>query len=227
MKRSTINALIEQAQLFVERMQFALPPFAGWTAAHWAQGVGADYNHIRDTMLGWDITDFGSGDFERIGLLLFTLRNGSLHNPAYPQPYAEKILIVREGQVTPCHFHFQKMEDIICRGGGNLLVRVHNSTPEGGLSDSDVTLTMDGRRLSVPAGTVLRLTPGQSITLPAGLYHSFWGEPGSGMTLLGEVSCVNDDTRDNRFYEPVGRFARIEEDEPARWLLCNEYPPCL
>ena len=34
----------------------------------------------------------------------------------------------------------------------------------------------------------------------------------------------NDDENDNRFYEPIGRFPTIEEDEPAYRLLCNEYP---
>ena len=49
--------------------------------------------------------------------------------------------------------------------------------------------------------------------------------PGTGPVLLGEVSQVNDDNTDNRFYEPVGRFPAIEEDEPPYRLLCGEYPP--
>ena len=43
--------------------------------------------------------------------------------------------------------------------------------------------------------------------------------------LLGEVSQCNDDNTDNRFYEQLGRFPAIEEDEPPYRLLCNEYPP--
>jgi D-lyxose ketol-isomerase len=54
------------------------------------------------------------------------------------------------------------------------------------------------------------------------MYHSFWAE--GGKTLIGEVSMVNDDNADNRFYEPMGRFPQIEEDEEALYLLCNEYP---
>ena len=50
-------------------------------------------------------------------------------------------------------------------------------------------------------------------------------EPGSGAVLLGEVSQCNDDKSDNRFQPPVGRFPRIEEDEPPYRLLCSEYPP--
>lgn len=48
--------------------------------------------------------------------------------------------------------------------------------------------------------------------------------PGTGPVLLGEVSMCNDDNTDNRFYEPIGRFPEIEEDEPPYRLLCNEYP---
>jgi len=41
---------------------------------------------------------------------------------------------------------------------------------------------------------------------------------------LGEVSRVNDDEKDNRFLEPIARFSKIEEDEPAIYFLCGEYP---
>ena len=42
--------------------------------------------------------------------------------------------------------------------------------------------------------------------------------------LVGEVSQVNDDKTDNYFLEPVGRFAKIEEDEPPLRVLWNEIP---
>ncbi len=65
------------------------------------------------------------------------------------------------------------------------------------------------------------LEPGESITLPTRQYHKFWGE--GSRVLVGEVSNVNDDNIDNRFYEPVGRFPDIEEDEEPLYLLCNDY----
>lgn len=37
-----------------------------------------EYDEIRDNMLGWDITDFGLGDFEHTGFSLITLRNGNI-----------------------------------------------------------------------------------------------------------------------------------------------------
>jgi len=223
MKRSEINALMRDAVRFFEAHQFKLPPFAFWTPGDWKKNRRAS-DEILHASLGWDLTDFGSGDFDRKGLLLFTIRNGNYADNRYEKPYAEKIMIVGEGQETPTHFHWKKMEDIINRGGGNLVIRLHGSTPEEGLAREEVRVQTDGVTRRVPAGGEIRLTPGESITLPRGLYHSFWGEPGRGRVLVGEVSCVNDDCTDNRFFEPCGRFPDIVEDEPPLYLLCTDYP---
>lgn len=48
--------------------------------------------------------------------------------------------------------------------------------------------------------------------------------PETGPVLLGEVSMCNDDENDNRFYEELGCFPEVEEDEPPYQLLCTEYP---
>ncbi len=221
MKRSELNKIMKDAVEFIDGMKFKLPPFAFWSPEEWAT-KGEDYNEIRDNMLGWDITDFGSGDFQKIGLLMFTLRNGNFNDPKYVKPYAEKLLIVEEGQITPYHFHWSKMEDIINRGGGDLMVKVYNSTEDEQFADTDVDIYMDGRHFTVPAGSVVRIRPGESIAIQQGMYHSFWAE--GGKTLLGEVSKVNDDRVDNRFYEKTGRFPEIEEDEKPLYLLGNEYP---
>ena len=98
MKRSEVNNIIEEAIAFCDQMNFKLPPFAFWTLEDW-QTKGREYQEIRDNQMGWDITDFGSGDFDKIGLLIFVLRNGNFTNPKYKKPYCEKILIVEEGQV--------------------------------------------------------------------------------------------------------------------------------
>jgi D-lyxose ketol-isomerase len=199
-----------------------LPPFAYFPAEKWRE-LGPEWDEVRHNMLGWDITDYGHGRFSDIGLVLFTLRNGSVSNPRYKKPYAEKILISEEGQLCPNHFHFNKMEDIINRGGGNLLIRVWQSDGQGGLSPGPLTVMTDGFQQVVKAGTTLRIEPGMSITLMPGQYHEFWAEPGFGPVLIGEVSSVNDDKTDNRFYESQGRFPQILEDEPPLYLLCNEY----
>lgn len=221
MKRSEINSIMRDAISFIEKMNFLLPPFAYWSPEDWAS-KGHEYDEIRDNMLGWDITDFGSGDFIKTGLLMFTIRNGNFNDKKYIKPYAEKLLIVEEGQITPYHFHWSKMEDIINRGGGDLVIRVYNSTEDGQFADTDVDIYMDGRHFTVNAGDTVRLKPGESISIQTGMYHSFWAE--GGKALIGEVSKVNDDRVDNRFYEPTGRFPEVIEDEAPLHLLGNEYP---
>ena len=130
-----------------------------------------------------------------------------------------------QGQYSPNHFHWYKTEDIINRGGGNILIRVYNSLPDESIDkESDVTVHCDGRTYTVPAGTQVKLTPGESIHIQQYMYHDFEVEPGTGAVLLGEVSQCNDDNTDNRFNPPVGRFPKIEEDEAPYRLLCNEYP---
>jgi D-lyxose ketol-isomerase len=223
MKRSELNAILGNAVDFINSMNFKLPPFAFWRPEEWAE-KGSEYDEIRDNMLGWDITDFGSGDFRKVGLLLFTVRNGNLFDGRIHKTYAEKLMIVQEGQVTPFHFHHRKMEDIINRGGGELMVQLYNSTADGEFADTPVRAVMDGRAFDVKAGSVVTLKPGESITLPTGQYHSFWGREGAGRVLVGEVSMVNDDRTDNRFHSAVGRFPAIEEDAAPLYLLCNEYP---
>lgn len=222
MKRSEINELIVQAKGFMAERRFALPPFAFWSAEEW-KGKGQECREIAQNQLGWDITDFGGGDFAKVGLLLFTVRNGTLSGDRMAKSYAEKIMIVREEQVTPCHFHHQKMEDIINRGGGELVVQLWNATKEDGLDTSEVMVSLDGVQKRVPAGGSVSLKPGESITLPPRLYHRFWGQKGKGTVLVGEVSRVNDDRTDNRFYEKIGRFPAIEEDQRPVHLLVTDY----
>lgn len=223
MKRSHINAIIRYADTFIKAQGFYLPPFAYWTADDWAT-KGEEAREIVENQLGWDITDFGLGDYERYGLFLFTLRNGHPDNLRTMQGklYAEKIMIVDVDQITPMHFHRHKVEDIINRGGGKLVIQLYNSTEDEDLADTDVTVSIDGVRHTVKAGDTVILSPGESITLPTRCYHKFWGV--ESRVLVGEVSLVNDDQADNRFYKPIGRFPDIEEDEPPLHLLVNDYP---
>jgi D-lyxose ketol-isomerase len=224
MKRSEINAIMRDGLDFLQRMNFLMPPFAHWSAADWKR-KGPECRDIIDQQLGWDITDFGSGDFEKVGLFLFTIRNGKFSDLKRKdgKVYAEKIMIVRENQLTPTHFHYQKMEDIINRGGGNLVIRLWNATPGEKLAQSPVTVAMDGVQVKVKAGGTITLKPGESVCLPQRLYHRFWGQAGKGTVLVGEVSRVNDDHVDNRFFDAVGRFPEIEEDVPPLHLLYNDY----
>ena len=224
MKRSEINSIIREMEQLITDYRISLPPFCNWTPEQW-QHRGHEYDEIRDNMLGWDITDYGLNNYNNTGFALITLRSGSQSDERYPKPYAEKLLYLRENQLAPMHFHWIKMEDIINRGGGDLDITVYNDDGNGGLADTNVTIHSDGRVYTVPAGTAIRLHPGESITITPYLYHEFHGVPGTGSVLIGEVSRCNDDSSDNRFYEPIGRFPAIEEDEEPYRLLCFEYPP--
>ena len=225
MKRSEINRALQEMEATLQHYQINLPPFCHFTPGEW-QEKGHEYDEIRDNMLGWDITDYGQGDFDKVGFSLITLRNGNLKmQDRYAKTYAEKLIYLKEGQYSPNHFHWNKMEDIINRCGGTLLIRVYNSLPDESIDKvSDVTVHLDGCAVTVPAGTQVRLEPGMSISIQPRLYHDFEVEPGTGPIVIGEVSQCNDDNTDNRFNPPVGRFPTIEEDEPPYRLLCNEYP---
>ena len=226
MKRSEINNIMQEGLDFLEKeMHFLLPPFARWTPQDW-ESKGEESQDIVKQQLGWDITDFGSGDFSKVGLFLFTIRNGSFEElkKTNGKTYAEKAMIVLEEQITPIHFHYQKMEDIINRGGGELVIQLWNSLPDKELDTvNDVIVSVDGVRVTVKAGNTLTLTPGESVCLPQGNYHKFWGKKGKGTVFVGEVSRVNDDYVDNHFYEEVGRFADIEEDVAPKHLLYGDY----
>lgn len=221
MKRSKINAIMRSADEFVRERGFFLPPFAYWSLEDWDK-IGPSAKEIVDNRLGWDITDFGQGKFNEFGLFLFTIRNGNPYNLKIGKSYCEKILVVQPGQMTPMHYHWRKMEDIINRGGGNLFLRLYNADAGGELDRGrQVVVSMDGVIHTIEPGGIAELHPGESITLTPGIYHEFWS-PDSRL-LIGEVSLVNDDTRDNRFLRPVGRFPAIEEDEEPLYLLCNDY----
>jgi hypothetical protein len=223
MKRSELNRYIADADVFFAKHYFALPPFAQWIPQEWEQH-GPEANEIRAQRLGWDVTDFASGDFRKTGLTVFTLRNGLSADGKPSKLYAEKIIYVRDGQVTPFHYHASKMEDIINRGGngtGSLIVRLHNSTEDGRLAETPVYVSCDGVRRRVDASGTVTLGPGESVTLPPFLFHTFYAIDGD--ALIGEVSSMNDDDTDNFFLDKLPRYPAVVEDEAPIRLLCTEY----
>lgn len=224
MKRSEINRIIREMDQMAKEHGFRLPPFADWTPEEW-KAKGHEYDEIRANKLGWDITDCGLNNFEKVGFALFTIRNGNRLMPEkYPKPYAEKLMMMYEGQTFPLHYHWDKMEDIINRGGNDVYIMVYNGAKDAGRLDTPVRVYRDGKTEIVPAGTKVRLTPGESITIVPYQYHNFIVPETGGRVLLGEVSMCNDDEKDNCLFEKVGRFPKIEEDEVPYRLLCNEYP---
>ena len=196
MKRSEINAIMDEAGAFMAQYGFVLPPFARWSPEDFA----AQKPHARAVIegrLGWDITDYGQGRFAEMGLFLFTLRNGRLADlqGGGGMCYAEKLLISKANQLSPMHRHYLKAEDIINRGGATLAIELYGSAPDGSFDDAAGGRVMcDGISRDFAPGEVLRLAPGESVTLMPGDWHAFWGEGGD--VLIGEVSTVNDDETD-------------------------------
>jgi D-lyxose ketol-isomerase len=223
MKRSAINDAIRFAEDMLARHSFALPPFARWTPGEWRARFGSAAEIVR-ARLGWDITDYGQGDFEKIGLTLFSIRNGDAAalKQGRGMLYAEKALIVLKDQVCPSHFHLSKTEDIINRGGGRLVLELVNThadhTPD---ETSEVRVMTDGLMRILPPRGKLSLGVGESVTLVPGLAHAFWAEDAD--VFVGEVSTVNDDETDNVFLDKVGRFPTIEEDAAPHRLIVGDY----
>ena len=222
MRRSFVNHIIRQAEAFIAECRFLLPPIASWDAKEWERHP-AELKQVQKSGVGWDITDFGTGEFNQIGLVLFTLRNGLPPDvEGDTLPYAEKLLVSRASQVTPMHFHKVKVEDIIVRGGAPVAVKLCSLRDNGDLDrHSDISIRIDGFRQVVSAGSVVRIEPGQSITLEPYVAHSFWGADGT--SLIGEVSSVNDDKNDNFFFSETARFPTLEEDELPYRLIVPDY----
>lgn len=223
MKRSQVNEILLAADNYIRSFGFLLPPFAYFSPDEMIRRKH-EIGGITAARLGWDITDYGQGRFDEMGLFLFTTRNGSpddLKNGG-GMCYAEKIMISRRDQISPMHRHVVKTEDIINRGGAKLAIQMYVSDTDGALDPAaPVPVATDGIPRRLKAGETLVLEPGESVTLSPGNWHKFWGEGGD--VLIGEVSTVNDDLTDNIFHEPIGRFADIEEDVAPVHLLVSDY----
>lgn len=223
MKRSRINEIMAEADEMIRSFGFVLPPFAYWTPEEFKANAG-QARALIDARCGWDITDYGAGRFDEMGLFLFTLRNGRLADlqRGGGMCYAEKLLISRQDQLSPMHTHVIKAEDIINRGGATMVIELFGSDDEGNFAeDRGGVVLCDGIERPFEPGEKLKFAPGESVTLMPGDWHAFWGEGGD--VLIGEVSTVNDDETDNIFREPIGRFAEIEEDEAPTHLLVSDY----
>lgn len=223
MKRSRVNAIMTEADDFIRSFGHILPPFAYWTPEQFVASKDRA-SGIIGSRLGWDITDYGEGRFEEMGLFLFTTRNGRQEDLSKGggMCYAEKIMISRQDQMSPMHTHIIKAEDIINRGGATLAIELFGSASDGSFDQTaGGTVFCDGIRRDYNPGEVLKFAPGESVTLMPGDWHAFWGEGGD--VLIGEVSTVNDDLTDNIFREEIGRFSEIEEDVAPMHLLVSDY----
>lgn len=219
MKRTEIEQAVARARAAFAAAGFALPPFADWTAADWA--ARAD-SHAAASGCGWDVTDYGRGDFAACGLTLFTLRNGLAAELRRGRGfcYAEKLMLVGDGQVAPMHRHRSKVEDIIVRGDGVLALELWPDADGAPVRGRAVRVLCDGQWRETGPDGFLRLRRGESVTLTPDIWHAFHGE-GSDV-VVGEVSSVNDDWDDNVFEDDIPRFPAIEDDAPAHTPLVCE-----
>jgi len=222
MRRSEVNRIVAEAEGFIRSFGVVLPPFAAWSPE--AFRAETEIGDLVGARLGWDVTDYGQGRFDELGLVLFTLRNGRPEDLAAGsgRVYAEKLLISREGQLAPMHRHVRKTEDIINRGGGTLVLQLHACASDGAPdTGAGVELACDARRRRLAPDEPLRLAPGESVTLTPEIWHAFWAEGGD--VLVGEVSTVNDDETDNIFRDAFPRFSEIDEDVGPTRLLVSDY----
>ncbi|HVU18591.1 MAG TPA: D-lyxose/D-mannose family sugar isomerase [Candidatus Didemnitutus sp.] len=189
MKRSTINAAYREALEVFTAGGWSLPPRPRW-----------------------DISDFGSGEFDRCGIAVVNL--------AEEAEYSEKLIYLRPGQSLPVHTHRKKKEDIICRTG-ELAMELWGGVPSSERLGSPLRVKRSGDWVVVASGEPFALAAGERVTLVPGVYHRFWPtRPG---TIIGEVATANDDRNDNVFVDlGMARFSAIEEDEPRLVRLINE-----
>lgn len=212
-----------QADEFIRSFGIALPPFVYWTPDE--MRANADIARaVLEGRMRWDITDYGQGNFDELGLFLFMLSNGRLSDlqAGGGMCYAEKLLISKQDQISPMHRHHLKAEDTINRGGAAMAIELKGSVPDGSFDpDAGGVVMCDGTERRFDAGKVLLFAPGESVTLMLGDWHNFGGEGGD--VLIGEVSTVSNYDTGNWFRECLGRFAAIDEDVAPTHLSVSDY----
>ncbi len=240
LKRSVVNQNIRKVRNYMRERGIPLPPFADYSIEDW-KNISEEEMEIIDNMLGWDVTDFGMGNFDEYGLVLFVLRNGNVKlAEKYPKTYCEKFFLLKAGQKIPSEYHWYRTEDIINRGTGVFEVTLYNAAKEdfedhealgkgiNGIYDtSDVEVVMDGKKLYIPAGGKLRVHPGQSITFTPGMYHQLVALPKYGDCLMFEVSTASDDSIDKRSSAEGKRYNGIEDDAEMEFVTSSDYKTIL
>lgn len=200
MKRSAINDILGHTRQFFSQHDVHLPPFASFTPAQWQQLDSTAWEEVFELKLGWDVTAFGGNDFAAQGLTLFTLRNGSPKGMPYVKCYAEKIMHVRDAQVTPMHFHWRKREDIINRGGGNLIVELWNADSNDQTVDSDVTVVIDAAARNIPQAVSCACLPAKVSACRLAFITAFGQKPVLAMCWLAKSLLLMTTTTITTFY---------------------------
>jgi D-lyxose ketol-isomerase len=223
LKRSQINAAIELAHRVLREHGIRLPEYAYWSPDDWRSKAGPEHHRIFENMLGWACTDFGQGDFDRCGITMFDVRNGT-PEPNLGTPYGEKIFVLKPGQRLPFHFHYNKTEDIIGYAGGTLMIQLYSSNPDETMNETTPGhVYCDGVRRTLEPGQIFEIPHGQSLTIVPWLYHRFWAKEDGAVLVGGEISTISVPKTDNRFTAGGRRFVPIEEDVQPTYLLNVDY----
>ena len=130
MKRSEINKVLEDTKALVHKHQITLPPFAYWFPEYWGcKGIECD--EIHDCMLGWDITAFGSGEFDKTGLPSLRCATATIRTRSTgTRPTAKNCQSPPKSRSRQCTSIGLRSQDIINRGGDNLMIKLYNSTED-------------------------------------------------------------------------------------------------
>ncbi len=222
MRRSFIDARIDEMRALCDRHGVALPAFARWGEAEF-QANPDPAALIAARGLGWNVVEFRPGAFATDGLTLFTLRMGDWRELESKRGrlYAEKAIMSLDGQRAPHHYHVVKTEDIVNRGGARFVVELFQVDALGEPTKDRFRVLKDVGVLDLGPGDQVRLEPGESLTLEPYVAHAFWAEGGT--ALAGEVSLANDDRSDNYFVPPLPPPDPIAEDAPARHVTVRDY----
>lgn len=225
MTRSKINQLLKEAAgFFQDDCALRLPDFAFYAPGVW-RTLGPEADEIRRCELGWEVLQFG-GDFDQLGCVALTLRNGVPSAPVEGRAYSERFVYLREGQAVPFYYHRTRGKDLVNRGCGGLTVELYKATPDGAFDAAPVFTRVDGVAVELPPGGLLELEPGESVYVPAGTYHRFADKAGRGASLAVEIGGVDLGLADMRFADAADEPTAfdIDEDEAPVTHLRHEYP---
>ena len=123
-------------------------PLAHWTAEDFAKAA-ATARYLRDHQMGRDVTDFGCGTFP--GAASPSSACATAFRATQQQALCGEALDRRRGTGDADDRHRVKMEDIINRAGGVLMLEFAHADTGGNVTNTPVVVHVDGARLG-PVG---------------------------------------------------------------------------
>ena len=142
MKRSEINRLIEDALKFFQEMHFKLPPL-GYLDTGAMEQAGGIVRGSGNESVGMGPHGFWYREFQCGRVAAF--HPSKRESATRPEALCGKNHDRPGGTGDPHAFSTgPKMEDIINRGGGNLMIQLYPSDREGGFAKKSFQVSLDG-----------------------------------------------------------------------------------